>query len=236
MKRELTAHEQLDLLRQGKDVSRAELRTLRVLYGHTRTGLAILRLRKGWKMPDCESPVQRVLEEYAKDVHWTVEPAGSITIYVPCRKCAKCLRKRANRWAARMHREIEAHPRTWVVRLSYKSEPTGLAPYKDVQDWLKRLRKLHDFRFCAVLEKGEQFGRQHWHVLIHGGPKLLKKHVRSRWGHGHTHAKLADRGAPRYLTKYVAKGLLRVRASLRYGKPIKSETDGGEGKTATSLP
>lgn len=41
-----------------------------------------------------------------------------LTLLTPCRKCGRCLRRRANLWASRAMTELRAAPRTWFVTLT----------------------------------------------------------------------------------------------------------------------
>jgi len=52
-------------------------------------------------------------------------PRGGRTrmhLYVPCRQCPTCLRRRSYMWAAKAMSELEAWPRTWFVTLTLRDE------------------------------------------------------------------------------------------------------------------
>lgn len=91
---------------------------------------------------------------------------------------------------------------------------------------LKRLRKNTgaDMRFLIVAERHKS-GAPHFHGLIHeqhGSPAITHAALkRDLWHEGFVNYKLADPASAAYVTKYLTKSAeARVRASIRYGKPI----------------
>lgn len=190
--------------------------------GHTPTGDAINRIRsQGWKMPDCDAPVPLELFEGQADVHYTVTPAGQKVIWVPCRKCSQCLRRRRRMWYARMMQESQLAVRTWFVTLTFRDDETA-GSYDEVQRFLKRLRKALPkgaIRFCAVLEAGDLNGRLHWHLLVHCYARVTKRMIQSQWQRvGFSGAKLFDPDQVGYLAHYASTAMLRVHASKSYGR------------------
>lgn len=174
-----------------------------------------------------------------------------VEMQVRCRKCSACLRYRATLWRYRAEEEIRASQRTWMATLTLRPEAyvhllskvrVSAAKsavtfeelsedeqerrvhgqlYRDVQLWLKRLRKRTGkrFRFLAVTEHHES-GVPHMHLLIHEQDQhLLYSELSGSWGLGFDKFKLVD--GPRaagYVVKYLAKELRsRVRASQFYG-------------------
>lgn len=118
------------------------------------------------------------------------------SLWVGCRRCAKCLKFRRLMWRERMENEGRAAARTWFCTFTFS--PTQLAEilakahvsakaagwtpggrpgfdyyidraaYKHFQRYLHRLRKLGArFRYVAVFERGEETGRPHYHALVH---------------------------------------------------------------------
>jgi hypothetical protein len=140
-------------------------------------------------------------------------PTGEL---VSCRKCAACMRIRSRRWQRRAQREFEQAPRTWWVTLTHRADP---APsYKDVQRWLKVIRKAHpSIRYLITEETGHASGRLHWHVLVHSSSGLQRRPMEQAWRFGYCHARLAKTaGLASYMAKYQAKAG-KLRASSRYG-------------------
>lgn len=168
-------------------------------------------------------------------------PELQIHRLAPCRKCEKCLKFRKLQWAERARFELKCSPRTWKVTLtisprmmaaaimSAKSAGTTLEPvlYSSVQRYCKRLRKAgHKFRYLAVHERGEEYGRSHYHLLLHeiaACPEVPKRAIEAKWP-CNVHARLAGRTpaevaqAAGYITSYTTKAFdTRPRASNGYG-------------------
>lgn len=176
-----------------------------------------------------------------------------VEVIAPCRMCDACLRKRAAMWRYRALAEYEHSARTWFatltmspasvmhilsrVRVSLSKQGIDLdtlpadkqfaaladAGYRDVQLWLKRLRKKgHVFRYFAVTE-AHKSGVPHWHVLLHEcdkeSPMRYDGCLKGSWHLGFDSYKLLHDGkACAYATKYLHKQSgARVRASLLYG-------------------
>lgn len=87
-----------------------------------------------------------------------------------CRKCSDCKAQSRVDWIGRLVSEASTSAAVWFVTLTYGGGDTTRAyvlNYKDVQDWLKRLRKAgHRVRYVCVGEHGEQNHRAHWHLLL----------------------------------------------------------------------
>lgn len=95
--------------------------------------------------------------------------------------------------------------------------------YEWVRDYLKRCRyhfEAHGgarLRFVAVTEAHKD-GTPHMHLLMHTKTMITYRLLRkAKWGHGFVDARLADREAAEYLTKYLTKAGGKVRASQWYG-------------------
>lgn len=203
-----------------------------MLFDHSPTGYAVARVRAGgWRTPYCDSPVSRELFEGQLDVHPSIAPMGAATILLPCRKCRKCRFVRSQRWKRRIEAEATRAERVWFVTLTYRSlPPDGVGQYRDVQLYLKRVRKVVPrFRFLCVAEKGTKNGRFHWHLLIFGGCGVKKTDLRRKWPQGFTHARLASEGALSYVADYSAKSMIRVSASRGFGAAASYVVGGASG-------
>jgi len=172
------------------------------LDGHTPTNQA--RLANG-----CEKPV------------W-----NALVGHTGCRRCAVCRSNEQWKWKNRALLETAAHQATYFVTLTMRPRSPGWEPTrenmkKDLQDYLKRLRKKGAFRYLAAPEYGDTRGRFHWHLLIHTDDKSINtKSTRNHWKQGITHARKTNKRA-NYVTKYIAKEDGRKQASLKYGEAIK---------------
>jgi len=93
---------------------------------------------------------------------------------------------------------------------------------QEITRFVKRVRKESGvpLRYLFVTERHKS-GLPHWHALIHEvnpAQPLRKAVLKGQWKLGHSHVKLAEPSAARYLCKYLSKDLAtRVRSSLNYG-------------------
>lgn len=113
-------------------------------------------------------------------------------VVLPCGKCDECRMKKAKMWSLRCVHEAKYHKDKVFLTLTYDDEhlprncgvPT--LRYKDVQDFLKRLRKyLGDVKiryFCSS-EYGAKKFRPHYHMILYGwSPPDLRHYKRSYSG------------------------------------------------------
>jgi len=121
---------------------------------------------------------------------------------------------------------MAAHPRSVMLRFSFRFATPEPKAYAEFQKFMKRLRakqKSTDFSYICVVEYGTKgTKRLHLHALICCPKDVTIRSIRTHWKAGQTHGKLADNGSARYLTKYLFKDQLqnhRVRCSQGYGKP-----------------
>lgn len=193
-------------------------------------------------VPHCDSPVriERVERGYPGQ-----RPVG-YEMWVPCRRCQKCLQIKSFLWSDRAQLEIALSPRTWMVTLTFaphhlagiliearkltddwcdprqKVKAIERAAYAHVARYFKRVRKRTGlrFRYMATAEYGEESGRLHYHVLVHELEGPLTQRVLDACWRSHTHVRLVRDGyrAARYVAKYLTKDAAsRMRASLFYG-------------------
>lgn len=115
-------------------------------------------------------------------------------MYVPCGKCEACLSMRRMNWFFRLKNETEVAESVYFITLTYDDSKlhsklvndNGKLRYvadvnkKDVQDFLKRLRKfLQPFkiRYFLVSEYGGHTLRPHYHMILFNFPEIHKKHI-----------------------------------------------------------
>lgn len=125
--------------------------------------------------------------------------------------CGQCLPCRINRrrvWTHRIVLESFKHENSGFVTLTYSPEnlPVGgtLVP-KDLQDWLKRLRKYRKLRYFAVGEYGDQTHRPHYHLALFGVGPNDGELIRDTWGLGHTFTGDLTFHSAQYVGGYVTK-------------------------------
>jgi len=151
---------------------------------------------------------------------------NNLTGHSPCRRCSTCLSNDQWKWEKRANLETAAHKATYFVTLTARPrsadwQPTRANMKKDLQDYIKRLRKKGDFRYLAAAEYGDANGRFHWHLLIHTNETAINtKSTRNHWKQGITHARKTNKKS-RYVTKYIKNTEGRVPCSLKYGEAVK---------------
>lgn len=117
-----------------------------------------------------------------------------------CGQCIGCRTKRAASWADRIIMEAKHWDKVYFLTLTYDDNnvPVSLSKDgvtsmtlepKDLQDFIKRLRREQEYhysnkiRFYAVGEYGEQFHRPHYHMIAFGLIlDDIKEHHRNRAG------------------------------------------------------
>lgn len=120
-----------------------------------------------------------------------------------------------------MH-ECRIAERTWFGTFTWRGD-APLAPYSDIQKYLKRLRKrIGPVRFMAVQEAGDEGGRLHWHMLLHCSQKVRVRDLRHDWPPGFCKFQVATPDKVGYIANYGVQSMLRVHASIRYGGPAPS--------------
>lgn len=142
-----------------------------------------------------------------------------------------CRITRRRIWAHRIMLESVLHEHNAFVTLTYRDEdepPNRSLRPKDLQDFLKRLRKSLEpdrIRFYAVGEYGDVTQRPHYHAAIFGMPtcRYLKSRsdkihtgrsccftcdlVRDTWGKGHVYLGTLENDSAHYIAQYVTKKL-----------------------------
>lgn len=181
----------------------------------------------------CESPYLR----YRSGDEAKYEPLINRVIRgaVACGRCRECVKNRKQDWAGKLLAEYLKSGSAAFVTLTYAKKPQAFR-YKDVQDmlhvfrkWCHRKNRGTKVRFFCVGERGDKFGRRHWHmILFFSKPLTLDKPAMGTkwrfWQHGWTDIQmLIERDQAlwkmRYCVKYAVKGLdgkgERPRASLK---------------------
>ena len=171
----------------------------------------------------------------------------TLEMFVACRKCARCLRRRRREWTMRSAAEISMAQRTWFVTLTIRPAQLYIceviANKRDIQLMERTQEEQERARFAVIVEEIQRFlkrirknskaklryicvqelhknGNPHYHLLIHEVEGTLTKAVlQTAWSYGFSQAKLADPKTAIYVCKYLTKGEgARVRASLGYGR------------------
>ncbi|WNK13412.1 MAG: replication initiator protein [Microvirus sp.] len=164
---------------------------------------------------------------------------GDITgdIKLPCGQCTSCRLARASAWSLRLMHEATDHDESCFLTLTYDDAhlpPRGSLQYRDVQLFLKRLRKhIHPkpLRYYLCGEYGDQLSRPHYHICLFGHnfkdiSPLAKTQsnaiiyespsLKSLWPLGlHSVGKLTKQSAG-YTARYVMKKITGQQAETHY--------------------
>ncbi len=146
---------------------------------------------------------------------------------VSCRKCWQCRKRRVDDLVGRCIAESKFAKCTYAVTLTYDEDQgahRATLVYKDVQKFLKRLRKAgYSVRYIVAGEYGTKKNRAHWHIILffHGAkpkpekmeqveygdkPKDGEYQVKwKHWEHGYCYFQKPDWRGFQYVLKYVLK-------------------------------
>lgn len=115
----------------------------------------------------------------------TINEKTNAKQHVACGQCTSCILKRAALWTGRNRLEWMDHACTGTfLTLTYSDQHYAVNEYTPVQLYLKRIRKLYDLRFYCAPDFGDQFGRFHWHLLLHGpdgSSTAVQDTLKSQW-------------------------------------------------------
>ncbi|WGL31242.1 replication initiator protein [Dipodfec virus UOA04_Rod_819] len=180
-------------------------------------------------------------------------------VYVPCGKCIQCLMKRSKSWECRATLENLISKESCCLTLTYDDENLpkmeeqfikisdtetirvpehmrGKIYYKDIQDFIKRLRKHYNFKkeiryFCGCEYGSNGTLRPHFHIILYGftPPDISTKNIRrSRkgtilykspmlekiWKKGFVDVGKVSVQSCRYISQYCCKSELNCRKVL----------------------
>lgn len=123
-----------------------------------------------------------------------------------CGQCLGCRSRRRDEWAGRILMEARYHESSIFATLTYDPLTCPLELSKrDVQLFVKRLRKTHKFRYFACGEYGERTGRPHYHVILFGLLPDDEQCIQKSWSNGFVSCSLLTPARARYVAKYVLK-------------------------------
>lgn len=143
---------------------------------------------------------------------------GALTQPVPCGKCPLCIKSRVGGWTFRLNQELSRSTSAYFVTLTYDEQhvpyTNNQPPFKDyktlrkkdVQDFLKRLRKRETttpIKYYACGEYGSRTKRPHYHLLMFNVVDV--QNIQKAWQNGFTYTLPLQNGAVPYVLKYMAK-------------------------------
>lgn len=133
---------------------------------------------------------------------------------VPCGRCPVCQRRRVANWSHRLMQEQRVSNSSFFVTLTYDTRYVPISDNgfmtlkkRDVQLWMKRLRKAHpkDVRLKYYLagEYGDTNWRPHYHVILFNAELDL---IHEAWQLGEVHVGRVEEASVQYTAKYINKG------------------------------
>ena len=153
-----------------------------------------------------------------------IEPTMLDGFEVSCRKCWQCRKRRVDDLIGRCIAESKFAKKTYACTLTYGGDAgvnAATLVYKDVQDFLKRLRrkrydkerkqwKKYDVRYIVAGEYGSKKNRAHWHIILFFDKEYPEVEENKRvnweyWEHGFTYFQEPDWKGFQYVLKYVLK-------------------------------
>lgn len=178
---------------------------------------------------------------------WEGVKTGLPELKLPCGKCPECMKDYYSSWATRGSRELMRWNSSVFCTLTYSDEklpPDNSLRKKDVQDFIKRLKKEmgstkeNPIRQIYCGEYGEKTRRPHYHAILFNcdfedrkphyktpqGHQVYTSEKLSRlWGHGFAEFGYAQPGSIAYVFKYILKKKSRKE---KEAGPLVIERDG----------
>lgn len=154
----------------------------------------------------------------------------------PCGQCMPCRVNRLRVWSHRIMLEASLRGDNTFATLTYSPEALPLTvegvptlKFKDLTDWLKRLRKAIEperVRYFAVGEYGDATQRPHFHIALFGYPNCrygnsrysLRREnccsscdrIRDTWQHGQIFLGDLNINSAQYVAGYVTKKMTSI--------------------------
>lgn len=151
-----------------------------------------------------------------------LEEKHSHRIYeIPCGKCPECKREKRIEIIKRIKAEYKKNPNCYFITLTYDNDHLKSLNKKDIQDFIKRLRKKQKLRYFYVGELGETTARPHYHAIIwadlpedieecerptkRGNKQYTSKQIQAIWKNGLITISKMELPLIGYITKYMLK-------------------------------
>lgn len=131
---------------------------------------------------------------------------------VPCGKCNFCLLAERVKWTFRCAYEMRSSSSSSFITLTYDEEHVpktaeGLMTLckRDVQLFMKKLRKLTPCRYYLVGEYGGQTERPHYHIIAFNVDPVLFPRLSQIWGKGMVDVGTVTGASIAYVVGYVVR-------------------------------
>lgn len=137
---------------------------------------------------------------------------GENFIPCPCGKCLPCLKRRVSGWSFRLRQQDKVAEKSMFITLTYDTKYVPITNKgfmtlckRDVQLFLKRLRKAHNgpaIKYYSVGEYGGKTMRPHYHLIIFN---CNETEVSNAWRLGEIHFGTVSGASVGYVLKYMVK-------------------------------
>lgn len=122
-----------------------------------------------------------------KDITWRSRDGRTGTATVRCGSCVPCLLRNSNEWAFRCALEYSLCDVACCLTLTVDEEHIDIfsegVNRREIQLFLKRVRRSHPVRYFGCGEYGSLYGRPHYHVILFGWmPEDKRYFKRSKTG------------------------------------------------------
>lgn len=141
----------------------------------------------------------------------------------PCGRCRACRVNHTREWALRLIHERQYWDVSSFVTLTYDDDhlpvDNGLKK-KDIQDFLKRLRKdleNRKIKYYAAGEYGDKTKRPHYHLIMFGIGYNDEEIIKDNWNKGFVKMGYVTYQSCRYVAEYCQKKLGGKMAKEEYG-------------------
>jgi len=136
---------------------------------------------------------------------YTRAPDTSTVTYIPapCGKCMPCRLTKASDWYIRLKEEQKNNLFTLFITLTYNDENnSGNVDKREIQLFIKKLRKLYKFRYFLISEYGPDTFRPHYHMLLFTNEDIKFKDIEDKWTNGYVTVKHAINNRLKYVSRY----------------------------------
>lgn len=171
-----------------------------------------------FKINDKIMPFQKI--KYVEEDFYKFKKSNDI-IEIKCGKCIECLKEKRLEMIKRLKDELKIRKNGYFITLTYDEKHKRDLNKRDIQLFLKRLRKNQKIRYFYVGELGETTERPHYHMIIFGDlPEDLKeeknptknghkqynsKSIQKIWKNGLIRINKLEIPIIAYITKYMMK-------------------------------
>lgn len=124
-------------------------------------------------------------------------------IPIKCGKCIECRKAKMLEMQKRLKKEFEISKEAYFLTLTYDNENIKKLNIRDMQLFIKKMRKQYKLKYFYVGELGETTRRPHYHCIIFAEmPKDLKETITTKKGYKQYESQI--------IQKIWNKGIIRI--------------------------